>query len=269
MVKLNRVAVLLAGDFRLWSRASEYIFAFAERQAVVVDYYFATWTTTQDYWYTTDLAMKEKRPVTEADITCEFVKHNKNLINFQLATQLTDITITSNYYQSYLGKIAGIMKRRYELDNNFVYDQVFEIRPDLYIHDEVNAPVTLTDFECLGQIDYKHSNHPMHFPQATDFYYQANSFGHDVMAERYYYQKTIESVKFNLPQYKIKHWPMIMHNHWILTDYIYARRLQLKQLYQPNMQIALRTNFPQDDLRKYDFNQLWEYERQYIARSNR
>jgi hypothetical protein len=255
LVKLNRIAVLLAGDFRQWPRAAEYIFAFAEQQAVTVDYYFATWTTTQDFWCTNKKEARTRRPVTNNDITCEFVKYNKNLINFQLVKQIiqpdttqhfTDVTF---YYQTYLAKLANIMKRRYELDNDFVYDQVFEIRPDLYIFDEFNIPVKLTDFEWLNEICYKQDGRFHQWPVAQDLYYQANSFSNDIMAERFYYKKSIE----------YNHTDNNINNHWILCDYSYARRMQAIPLVKPNFQMPLRPNFP-DDPRQYNWLELSEYE---------
>jgi hypothetical protein len=268
--KLNRVAVLLAGDFRSWPRAAEYIFAFAERQAITVDYYFATWTTTQDFWYTTNISATKKRLVTKYNITCEFAKHNKNLINFQLVNQIkqpntiTKCTDVTFYYQTYLAKLAGLMKRRYELDNNFVYDQVFEMRPDLYIYDEVNSPLKLADFEWSGKLSYDTFRHhetqwPV-APTAQDLYYQANSFGNDVLAERYYYRKSIEYTRVCNDNYRQI---TFSNNHWVLFDYSYLRRLQPVALTHPNIQLPIRSNFPQDDLRNYSQPQLQEYIDQY------
>jgi hypothetical protein len=262
--KLNRIAVLLAGDFRFWPRAAEYIFAFAERQAITVDYYFATWPNTQDFWLTQDKKARKQRPVTEYDITCEFAKHNKNLINFQLVKNFNNKYYPTFYYQTYLAKLVNLMKRRYELDNDFVYDQVFEMRPDLYIYDEINTPVILTDFEWLGEISYTQNNCANYqWPTAADLYYQANSFGNDVLAERYYYRKSIEASKFS-NRSEFKHCHDTLHNHWILFDYSYARRLQSISIrqHQP-IHLPIRSNFPQDDLRNYNWAELCEYAEQY------
>ena len=258
MNKIDRLAILLSGDFRYWPRAAEYIFKFAENRANQVDYYFATWTTTRDYWYPQPTSIATERPVTDSDVTEKFT--NRNLIAYKLVNQLPEYP-TSNYYQSYLGNIANILKRQHELDNNFVYDQVIEIRPDLYIRDKSDTiEIThFTDFECLVEIQYTGSE-KIHFPQATDFYYQTNSFGSDVMASRFYYQKSIEAAKIE----KYSHWPMIMHNHWILVDFIYARRMQHRYNNGSIEQLAIRPNFPQDDLRKYTYQELFNIEAEFL-----
>lgn len=266
--KLNRIAVLLAGDFRQWPRAAEYIFAFAEQQAVTVDYYFATWTTTQDYWYTSQTShtpAREIRQITENDITCEFLKHNKNLINFQLVGQLSQLNTIPHssditfYYQTYLAKLANIMKRRYELDNNFVYDQVFEMRPDLYIFNDTIT--SLSDFEWSGELHYyEFKHHQSQCPVASDVYYQANSFSNDILAERFYYKK---STNYSPVQIDCHGDLAFINNHWILFDYIHLRRLRPVTPARPITQVVIRPNFPQDDLRNYSQPQLWEYFQQY------
>lgn len=263
MDKLNRIAVLLAGDFRQWPRAAEYIFAFAKRQAVTVDYYFATWETTQDFWnVVNDKEANKQRPVIETNITCEFIKHKENLINFQIVKNFNTRHHPTFYHQTYLAKLAGIMKRRHELDNDFIYDQVFEIRPDLYIFDEVNRPVTLTDFEWTCELCYTETHIKHQWPIAPDLYYQSNSFGNDVMAERYYYQKCIEADKFGeIDQFK--HCSVTQHNHWILFDYSHARRMHAIPLVTPCYPVPIRPNFPPDDLRNYSQSQLYEYFQQY------
>lgn len=247
--------MLLSGDFRLWPRASEYIFDFAEHLAHEVDYYFATWTTTRDYWYPQPKSKLTERAVTENDVTEKFL--GRNLVAYKLVEQIPEYP-TSNYYQSYLGNIANILKRKHELANNFVYDQVIEMRPDLLIVDNAE-PIIFKNFECLVHIMYEGN---IHFPQAMDFYYQANSFSSDVMSSRFYYQKSIEATKFQYDQYT--HWPLPMHNHWALVDFIYARRMQHINNQSSTVQIAIRPNFPQDDLRKYTFEELFDIQVEYL-----
>ena len=253
--KINRLAVLLCGDFRCWSKAAEYIFKYADSQANTVDYYFSTWSDTSDYWYTDDTGAKTRRPVTEQDVNREFVKHEKKLVDYRLTAftpyQHTNITY---YYQSHLAKLAGIMKRQYELDNDFVYDQVIELRPDLYI--VADAIVNnLSDFECLIYVENPGT---VEFPGATDLYYQSSSFGNDVMSNRFYYKKAIE-----LSLIKKDHWPKPMHNHQILTDYLFFRRMKINDTYRPYKQIVIRPNFPDGNLDDCSVAELVEFDKKF------
>lgn len=208
-----------------------------------VDYFFATWNTTRDYWYPQSFSLKTQRPVTPAEVEQIFLSTGRNLAGYQLLTQIPEYP-TSNYYQSYLAKIANILKRRYEFTNNFIYDQVFEIRPDLLIVDKNKVIEKISNFECLIDIQYEHD---IHFPQAMDFYLQNNSFGNDVMSDRFYYQKSLEVAT----KFEYNHWEAVMHNHWILVDYLYARRMQHRVRTGNVFQIVIRTNFPPGDLTEY------------------
>jgi len=254
--KINKLAVLLCGDFRAWPRASEYIFKYADQLSADVDYYFSTWTETSDYWYTDINELKTKRPVTDDDVTKEFIKYNKNLINYRLATNRLDQHTSTFYYQSYLAKMANIMKRRYELDNSFIYDQVVEIRPDLYIDAGPCVIDNLNDFECLLYIE---NPGDVTVPGATDLHYRSNSFGNDLMANRFYHQKSfaLNYVK-NFTLYD-----NIINNHQILADYMYQKRLKSIEGNYPYKQVVIRTNFPVGDLDKADYNELLKLEKEY------
>ena len=254
--KINKLAVLLCGDFRAWPRASEYIFKYADYLSDDVDYYFSTWNNTSDYWYTGINELKTKRPVTDDDVTKEFIKYNKNLINYRLSTHILDQHTNTYYYQSYLAKIANVMKRRYELDNNFIYDQVVEMRPDLYINAETSIIADLNDFECLLYIE---NPGDITVPGAADLHYRSNSFGNDIMANRFYHQKSF-ALKY------VKNFTLhndIINNHQILADYMYQKRIKSIQGIGLHKQVVIRTNFPLGDLDKADYDGLLKLEKEY------
>lgn len=266
MLKINRLAVLIAGDFRFWPKAAEYIFDFAENKAENVDYYFATWNTTRDFWYPTSKSKTSLRSVTEKEITEKFQQANKNLINFKLL-DLISLPGTSFYYQAYLGYAASLLKRRYEMDNKFIYDQVIELRPDLFISGgsqeyfndfEIRVHTTHRPLICSGQL--------RHFPLAHDLWYQANSFTNDIMALRYFYAKAKKTYKF--PKFGYQYWPCIVDNHWMLFDYVYLRRLIPSAFTPKNWEnikdIPIRPNFPELDLRTVPFEKLQQLEQDFL-----
>jgi len=243
MSKLGKLAVLICGEVRTWSRASEYIFKHADNLSDDVEYYFVSW----------DVSNRES--VVESDIINEFTKYNKKLISYRLVKQI-DWQHSSYYYQSYLSKLAGIMKRRYEIDNNIVYDQVIEIRPDLLIKQGNSNAVKLNNFECLLYIE---NNGTVEFPGATDLYYQSNSFGNDVMSNRFYYQKS--KILDHIREYK--HWMLPLHNHQILADYLFARRLKIIDINRPETEMVIRPNFPEGNLDNYDTNELAKFDKEF------
>lgn len=263
MDKISRAAVLVAGDFRTWPRASQYIFDYVDDICQQADYYFATWSTTRDYWYPQMHSEKTQRNVTDHDIKTKFIENNKTLINFVIVTDRPAVFYGTNYLQSYLANRANLLKRRYELDNGFVYDQVLEIRPDLYIYDSNKENITnLKDFELLMDVtrDVLVPGSQL-FPEAIDFYYRTNSLTSDIMCNRFFYQKSLH-VEFYRTQYD--HWPLPIHNHTILADYVLVRRLHSIANQDSFQQIVIRPNFPPGDLRTIPYEELWELQRQFL-----
>lgn len=246
MYKNIRLAVLLAGDFRSFPRAAPYIFKYANKISAQVDYYFATWNVTSDTWHNPSLSKNTERPITETDIVEPFRIHNSNLVNFKLLPLFdpTKLLYTKPvcYLQGYLGKVAAILKRQHELENNFIYDMVIELRPDVLIVASKTSIVTPPqDFE----INLEHQFGNLHFPGATDFYYRSNSIGNDIMSNRFTYDKLIEGNK--LAEF-FDSWPMPLTPHWFLLDYTYLRRLKINGFPFPERLIPIRPNFPYIDL---------------------
>jgi hypothetical protein len=225
--KEKRLAILICGDLRTWSHTYENIFKYAEMWGETVDYYFATWNSTQDIWIPIEgktIHIDSKRPVTEQEIVDKF--YGRNLID----CKIMDLDKFSNrmvtfYYQAYLAKVANISKRRYELDNKFVYDQVIEIRPDLDIIFEQKQQQE----ECMQHcedFEYKISHifyGNIRLPHLTDFYYRSNSLTNDVLGNRYWFGRI-------QMEYNQAHWSINTNNHWLLLSYVYTRRLLDNQL---------------------------------------
>lgn len=261
----SKTAVLLCGEFRAWPRAAEYIFKFVEHYYENVDYYFATWSTTRDYWRPEAKSIATQRPVTEIDVTSKF--GNRNLINYKII----DISTVpqhhiSFFYQTHLAKIVNILKRRYELDNDIVYDQVIELRPDVYIPIMVDKISDCKDFEYSIVPIYR--AHGTELPSMGDLYFRTNSFGNDVLSTRNYYNKLDEIKKFLdvnkfTPGYETM--PGTSDVHWILLDFLYKRRMfdYPGGKYESNLATVIRPNFP-DDLDAYSINEIRNFSKEWI-----
>lgn len=242
----NRLAVLLVGDLRLWKRASTYIFKFAETLSDNIDYYFATWDKTRDHWWPEEKSISSIRPVTEQEIREPF--GNRNLIDVQVVNQdqcvkREHLTI---YYQSFLAKLANLAKNRYEFEHGFVYDHVIEVRPDLYLsYEQLASPEARlpVDFEYIAGPEYVNETLP--YLQLNDFYSRSSSIGNDVIANRYYRRGYLYTGNFE-PQHTL----CGPNNHWVLLDYLYARRMTCGAFghHETNGQVPVRPNFPEGDL---------------------
>lgn len=192
---MRTIAVLIAGEFRTWSKCSEYLFHFFENRAEQIDYFFATWTTSHDL---------PGKHISESDIRNPFNLHKKNLVGINVIPQIGR-KVSTFYNQAYLAKVANILKRESEIKNNFVYDQVVEVRPDIYIRPSNRPWILLSDYEvcnCGHMITSQNG-----FDAIDDVYYRSNSITNDIIANRYWYRKSPEH--YTHIEQTIENW----HNH--------------------------------------------------------
>jgi hypothetical protein len=234
-----------------------------------IDYYFVTWNYSSLFWYSqarTGMLLSTDhnvtRAITETDVTGYF--QNKNLVAYQIIdpNQVPGDLPCSFYYNAYLAKIATLLKSRYEFDNDFVYDQVIEIRPDLYITEPVRANGLL-----CGDYDYIAEGGTLYRPEHTvtecvprlgDFFRQTNSFGNDVLGNRHSHKRHIKSIDSNHLHNVLAN--VICGNEWLLLDYIHSRRMnyhpkavateylptELEWSRNSNMIFPFRPNYPEN-----------------------
>lgn len=251
-MKFNRLAVLLCGDFRAWPRASEYLFNYFEPLSDNIDYYFATWSTTRDYWWPEHKSVTTERTVTQEQLIEKFV--NRSLIDFSIIDQsvLPRYNLTF-YYQAYLAKHANILKCRYETEHSFRYDQVIEIRPDLYIrHRDIHNELTPCNNQeyIVGEPFY---NSELKLQQVNDFYSRTSSLGNDIISERFYHRNN-ENPNTDI------------NNHWLVLEYLNKIGFVPNNLC-PNLgdSIPIRPNFPADNLDNYSMEHLKQLDKEWIT----
>ncbi len=205
---INRLAVILVGEFRTWKTASKYLFDFFDRRAHQVDYFFVTWNVTTQ--------TAEMIPVTDADVLEPFNRYNKNLVDYQILEPIGKHK-TTYYNQSWLAKFGNILKRRNELKNNFIYDQVVETRPDCYFRSSDKEWIICKDFEYEGACP---KTWVSGFLGITDVYFRTTSATNDVWSDRYKLGKSE-------PYHQLideMHWEFTNH-HWVITEVLYRRLL--------------------------------------------
>jgi hypothetical protein len=184
---INRLAVILTGQYRTWPVCSKYLLKFFKSKANHVDYYFVTWNTTstwyQDHYDEPSITVRDK------DITNYF---DGNLIYYSIEK---DIPQKNTYYRmAHLSNIAGQAKRQYEESQNFVYDQVVETRTDIYLRDYpkdsiYHLPLTvLENYQYSGGRIENYDVHKLSLIEPTlfvpDLYIRTNSFTHNLLSNR-------------------------------------------------------------------------------------
>lgn len=205
---INRLAVVLTGEFRTWSIASKYLFKFFERRAHHVDYFFVTWDVSSQ--------TGELLPVTDSDILEPFNTYGQNLIAYKILEPIGRHT-TTFYNQAWLSKVANILKRQHELSTNIIYDQVVETRPDCYYRSTDTPWIICKEHEYEGACPKTWDSGLLGI---TDVYFRATSATHDLISDRYYPDKSWAHKKL----INETHWEFTNH-HWVMTELLHKRLL--------------------------------------------
>lgn len=228
---VDRLAVILVGEYRTWKQASRYLFRFFRQQAKQVDYFFVTWNVTTQ--------TGEMIPVTDEDVISPFVKFQENLVSHSILEPIGRHR-TTFYNQSWLAKVGNTLKREHELANHFVYDQVVETRPDCYFRPNKEPWVPCKDFEYEGSVPERWDSG---FLGIGDVYFRTTSFTNDIIADRYHLTKPKEHLRI----INEIHWEFTNH-HWSILELFYKRLLKpLSYRERADFEFfcCVRPNFPQ------------------------
>lgn len=241
----NRIAVCLVGEFRTWPRAQQYIFRYIDSLNCEVDFYFATWNTSCD-----KPCDRTNPTIIDDDKIKEFF-NGRNLVGYKIVdfTPFEKFQNLRFYLQAHLSKVCGVLKRHHEVNNDFIYSQVIELRPDLYIrlnplaNSKFFAESFCDDFEILIGPAWINNGNTKNIPMPNDMYWRANSFGHDVLSNRTEDRLTY-ALFFEFVGTQTEHNYSIANNiHHQIFRYMNKRGLEVKTR---NRKIMYETQFIQD-----------------------
>lgn len=177
-MKINRLAVIIIGEYRTWPIISDYTFNFFSKHANSVDYYFLTWNTTSSW--NKGYRSPSNRYVTDDQIINSFRTlgnfKNQTLIRHEIINSIEE---THTFYRmGHLSSIAAELKNNYENLNSFTYDQVVETRPDLFL-----KSYNLADWDICKNTEYWTMPHPLN-GYTNDTYFRSSSAGYNIYSQR-------------------------------------------------------------------------------------
>lgn len=202
---MKRIAICLSGEIRSWENVYETWEKIVEDKNVQVDYFIHTWNYNNPplkyYHY---ISNKEKTSLNNTiekykeKVNTEEINRMIDLIkpkDFIIESQKEFDALNENQsvkMSTFLSQFYGVMrcarlKKKYETENNFIYDVVIRSRfdlnfdsPKLFINDVVE-PQTIHAF-----------HHSREVVDSTDFYYRvadmfwmSDSFTYDILADFY------------------------------------------------------------------------------------
>lgn len=207
---IDKLAVILAGEYRTWPKVSKYIFNFFTCRAKQVDYFFVTWN------------LSAGQIIEDTDVTSYF--KDQNLIRYGI---FHDNEKKHTYYkQTFLAKIGNIFKKEHEFNNNFVYDQVVVTRPDFYFRKNVIDWEICPDFYYqIGPITKELDNNSVgpekYYPWIQDVYVRSSSATDDILSQKYFF----EYQNFFSNNTKFTTMAIILGHHHMLAKFLMERNL--------------------------------------------
>ena len=223
----NRVAVLLIGELRTWKHSSKYIINTLNSVAKKVDWYLVTWDT--------DESTGKLINITDEDVLLPFQKNNVEPINYKILPTIGKQR-TTFYNNAWLSKVANILKREVECNEDFIYDNVIECRVDLYLKKNNTNWQPCQEFELIGP-SAVNSNGIM---ASADLYFRSGSYTNDILSNRYRSRPSKNHYTMASQVYR-----KFNDHHWILNQYIKSKLLDVLQVTDSTM-IPIRDNFPTD-----------------------
>jgi hypothetical protein len=237
-----RIAVCLSGQLRQWKLAVEnqkWFWRTANKPNVEIDYFAHTWTYSWDRpgvsapYKSRDISEQEIEEFNDAYSFKGLVVDSKSQIEFRGNDHW------SSLFYSYSKSI--LLKRKYEIENNFKYDVVIKSRPDVLFHPDKTLFIPRLYNNCI----YTNSGQPMpgeyNMFNLNDIIFLGNSYTMDLLTNIYFYrQNGIED--YNIHNVKNIH-PMgpgtLMHE--------YFRDYGITPIFENSFsQILLKEGCPQD-----------------------
>jgi hypothetical protein len=234
----NRVAVLLIGELRTWKHSSKYIIKTLGKIAKTVDWYLVTWDT--------DESSGTPIRVVDQDVLLPFQQNNIEPISYKILPVIGKQR-TTFYNNAWLSKVANILKREVECNEDFVYDSVIECRVDLYLKKNDTRWHPCLEFELIGPQCVNLNG----IVASSDLYCRSGSYTNDILSNRYRHRTSKNHYTMVSQVYQ-----KFNDHHWILNQYIKSKLLDVLSATDSTM-IPLRDNFPTDtNLDNISFSEL-------------
>lgn len=261
---LGKTAVVITGELRSWAVAKRYIFEYFDRYPGTVDYYFVTWDQSSEYWFNP----RGNTTTVDADKIVESFS-GRNLIKLHVEPVLANRKNTSIFLlKAHLSKIANILKRRYEFDNNIIYNHVVELRPDIFITPAAVDPYPCKDFEVVVDEIFYDFYLQNNVPLLPDLYFRTTSMGHDIMSTRNTHGRFSDLDKLvDLKRKGFEFDPILTSRdvHFMLYDFVCQRRML--PVYKVRNEVAdikvIRPNVP-DRAEPYTIKEIVKYYNDYL-----
>jgi len=188
---MKRLAICLSGQLRQWHLAKEnqkWFWETAEAYGYEeIDYFIHSWTYSADRAGVTHEYEWRDIPQEEWDELCEFYQVKNKMFDTRPQSWFYDFDHWSALWYSFAHSI--MMKKKYEMENNFQYDLVVKSRPDIIFN-----PKQVAYFEDVfdNQLYTTHGgemDHEFGMFNLDDCVFYGNSYTLDMLVNMYLFRQ--------------------------------------------------------------------------------
>ena len=202
--KVKRIAICISGELRSWKQSMNTWKHITNIPGVEVDFFFHTWNSKNPPTSFYNEKMKEGKPIEELiemynekisveefDELIRLIKPKGYLIEpsreFEPKNDQQTIFKSSHISQYYGVMMAGRLKKKYELENDFIYDVVVRTRFDLqYYHDIITNPDKIKKDIIYGFHHNFEVKHSKWLGRVADMFWYSDSVTHDILSDYFF-----------------------------------------------------------------------------------
>jgi len=182
-----KIAVCMSGQLRQWEIAKENQKWFWETSGVEIDYFIHTWDYSGDRegvsqpYITRDVSQDEFNKVVEWYKPKKYIFDNKK----------QDFFYANDHWSSLFYSLAQsiMLKREYEIENDFEYDLVIKTRPDVVFDPRYHFSWELLEHNVLFATQGGIMEHEFHMYNINDMIFYGTSYTMDLVSQMYFYRQ--------------------------------------------------------------------------------
>jgi len=193
-----RIAICLSGQLRNWELAYKNQIAFWGKGGHEVDYFIHTWN------YSADRTSISK-PYVHRDIETD--EYNRFVEIYNPKKSIIDDKTQEFFYKNdhwsslfYGFSQSVLLKREYEIENEFEYDIVIKSRPDVVFNPHAMPPYNSIDDNVLYSTHGGKMEHEFNMFNINDCVFLSNSYTMDLMMNIYFYRQ--QKINNTIPNYR-------------------------------------------------------------------
>ena len=189
-----KIAVCMSGQLRQWEIAKENQKWFWETSGVEMDYFIHTWDYSGDREGVSQPYVTRDVSQDEFDKVVEWYKPKKYIFD----KRKQDFFYANDHWSSLFYSLAQsiMLKREYEIENDFEYDLVIKTRPDVVFDPRYHFSWELLEHNVLFATQGGIMEHEFHMYNTNDMVFYGTSYTMDLVSQMYFYrQKMLDERK--------------------------------------------------------------------------